>query len=365
MLNRRTLLKSGALAIGGAAAIDLQALAGPVARTHPPGLLELDRNENPYGPPQSAKRAVGEAMERGNRYLDGHELDAFRDQIAVREGVKRESVVLGAGSSEILWMAAVEFLGPGDVLLLGDPTFELIGRCAGLRGATVERVPVTAGQADDLDALTRRLSSRPKLVYLCHPNNPCGTMLATAEVRRFVLAAARQAPVLVDEAYLDYPDPELKGSMAELVRGGQNVIVARTFSKIYGLAGMRMGYAIAAPETARRLARHRFSVLNSLAVASASAALRDKNFVDLARKRNEEGRAIITAAFEKAGIRYAPSVTSFLWFDESRQPDLSARLRAQNILIPGGRFGGGWNRVTIGTIDETKRFAEALLSSRA
>ena len=359
MFDRRSLLKSGALAFG-AAALDLHALSGPVARTSSDGLLELDRNENPYGPPQSSKRAMLDAIARGNRYLDGAELNAFRDQIAAREGVKRESVVLGFGSSEILWMSAVEFLDPGDVLLLGHPTFELIGRVAGQKGATVERVPVTAGQVDDLTRMQDGLKKKPKLVYLCHPNNPCGTVLPADDLRQFVVSASAQAPVLVDEAYLEYADPTMKSSMAGLVRAGHDVIVARTFSKIYGLAGMRMGYAIARPEIVNRLARHRFSVLNSLAVAAASAALRDSAFVDMARKRNAEGRKIVVNALEAKGIRHIPSVTSFVWFDASGVPELPEKLREANILIPNGRFEGGWNRVTIGTIPEVERFAAAV-----
>lgn len=358
MLDRRTLLRSGALALG-ATALDLDLFAQPVARTQQ-GLLELDRNENPYGPSSAAKRAMVVAIGRGARYLDGDELDGFRDQIARREGVRRESVVLGAGSSEILWMSAVEFLGAGDVLLAGEPTFELIGRCAARLGATVERVPVTPTQIDDLGAMQAALAKKPKLVYLCHPNNPCGTMLPAGDVRQFVTAAARQTTVLVDEAYLDYPDPALKSSMAALVRNGQNVIVARTFSKIHGLAGLRMGYAIAPPELARRLSRHRFSVLNSLALAGASASLADGRFVEDARRRNAEGRAIVTRAFDEAGIRHIPSSTNFVWFDQSPAPDLPAKLRERKILIPQGRFAGGWNRVTVGTVAEAKAFASAL-----
>ncbi|HVR42139.1 MAG TPA: aminotransferase class I/II-fold pyridoxal phosphate-dependent enzyme, partial [Thermoanaerobaculia bacterium] len=273
MLTRRTLFRTSALALG-AAAIDLPALAGPVARTaRNDGWLELDRNENPWGPSEDARKAMIARIERGNRYLDADELDAFRDQIARREGVTRDHVVLGAGSSEILWMAASEFLGAGDVLLLGDPTFELIGRCAERRGASLERVPVTADQGDDLDRFAAKLDPKVRLVYLCWPNNPCGSLIPAGEMRSFVRAAAAKAPVLVDEAYLEYADGSLRSSMADLVRAGENAIVARTFSKIHGLAGMRMGYAVARPETARRLAAHRFSVLNSLALAAASAAL--------------------------------------------------------------------------------------------
>lgn len=359
MLTRRTLLRTGALAAG-AATIQLNAFAEPVARTNTPGWIELDRNENPYGPPESSRKAMLEALARGNRYLDGSEFDTFRDLIAARENVTRDSVVIGAGSSEILWMAAAEYLAPGASLVLGEPTFELIGRVAQQLGATVEAVPVDASQTDDLGALEKKIGDRTRLVYVCHPNNPCGSMIATATMREFVKRASQKAAVLVDEAYLDYVDAEGTQSMAALVRAGENVIVARTFSKVYGLAGMRVGYAIARPDIAKRLGSRRFSAINSLGLYAASAALRDRAFADLARKRNDEGRLIITRAFDAAGIRYIPSSTSFLWFDESKLPDLAARLREARILIPNGRFAGGWNRVTIGTIEEVGRFAEEL-----
>ena len=246
-------------------------------------------------------------------------------------------------------------------MLTSDPTFELIGRCAERLGATVERVPVNAKQMDDLPALEAALAKGPKLVYLCNPNNPCGTLVPPQELRTFVSRAARQAPVLVDEAYLEYADPSLATSMALLAARGENVIVARTFSKIFGLAGLRIGYAIAPPEIANRLSRHRFSVLNSLAIAAAAASVADGEFIEMARKKNAEGRAIVTRALDRAGLRHIPSSTNFVWFDQSPMPDLPVRLREKKILIPHNRFGGGWNRVTIGTADEAKAFASALV----
>ncbi|HEY0591803.1 MAG TPA: aminotransferase class I/II-fold pyridoxal phosphate-dependent enzyme [Thermoanaerobaculia bacterium] len=359
MLSRRTLLKTSAFAVG-AAGLDLSLLAGPVARTGAAStLIELDRNENPHGPSPAARKAMIERIERGNRYLDSDELNLFRDQIATREGVARENIVLGSGSSEILWMAAREFLSPGKTLLLGDPTFELIGRVAELGGATLEKIPVGDDQGDHLDRFDAKRAPAVKLVYLCWPNNPCGSMVPANDMRAFVSKAARTAPVLVDEAYLEYADGDLKTSMVDRVRAGEDVIVARTFSKIHGLAGMRMGYAIALPETAKRLAQHRFSVLNSLALAGASAALDDRGFQELSRKRNDEGKKVASTVLDELGIRYVPSSTSFVWFHEGDRK-LAGPLRERNILIPNGRFAGGWNRVTIGTAEEMARWAEAM-----
>ena len=355
MLSRRTFFRAGALAAG-AAALPLDLFSVPPPRT--PGWVELDRNENAYGPPESARRAIADAASRGNRYLDGDEMNAFRDQIARREGVTRDHIVLGSGSSEILWMAASAFLGSGDTLLLGDPTFELIGRCAERRDAKLVKVPVTAGQADDLAELEKGLADGVKLVYVCWPNNPCGTMPPAADIHSFVSKAAKRAPVLVDEAYLDYADPERKTSAVALVRGGGNVIVARTFSKIFGLAGMRMGYAVAQPDVARKLSPLRFSNLNTITLHAASAALADHEFVTMAVRRNAEGRAIACRALEAAGIEFVQPSASFVWFRGA--PDLPARLAAHHIRIPDGRFSGGWNRITVGTLEEMDAFARAM-----
>lgn len=358
MLTRRTLLRSSLVAAG-AASLDLGALAGPVARSASSKWIELDRNENPYGPSQAARKAMIDRIERGNRYLDGDELNAFRDQIAKREGVTREHIVLGAGSSEILWMAAREYLREGGTLVQGHPTFELIGRLAAQHGADIRRIAVTKAQQDDLDALGDACAKKASLLYLNWPNNPCGSMIGGAAMRDFVAAMAERLPVFVDEAYLDYADPALQESTVSLVREGADVIVARTFSKIHGLAGMRMGYAIAQPETARRLSAYRFSVLNSLAVAAASAALDDRPFQDLSRKRNGEAKKLVYRTFEEAGITCVPSSTSFVWFREEGR-GIASKLRERGILIPNGRFEGGWNRVTIGTLPEMERWAEVV-----
>lgn len=357
MLTRRSLFKTGALAAG-AVGLNLDLLAGPVARTSS-RWLELDRNENPWGPSPKVRKAIIERIERGNRYLDGDELDALRDRIAAREGVTRNHIAFGAGSSEILWMAAQQYLGGGRTLLQGSPTFELIGRLAERNGSKIVSVPVTEKQDDDLALLRTKAKAAPALTYLNWPNNPCGSMLSPSELKSFVTEAAAKGPVFVDEAYLEYADSSLASSMNRLVRDGADVIVARTFSKIHGLAGMRIGYAVAQPETARQLAGHRFSVINSLALAAAMAALDDPEFVELSRSRNAESRKVIYDAFDRAGIAWIPSSTNFVWFREGER-DLAGALREKGILIPRGRFRGGWNRVTVGTTEEVGRFAEAL-----
>jgi len=360
MLTRRSLFKTGALAAGAAGAIglNLDLLAGPIARTSSQW-LELDRNENPWGPSPRVRKAMIDRIERGNRYLDGDELDALRDRIASREGVTRDHIVIGAGSSEILWMAAQEYLGQGRTLLQGTPTFELIGRLAERNGSKIESVPVTEKQDDDLSALRTKQKGGAALLYLNWPNNPCGSMLPASDLKSFVSEAAQKGPVFVDEAYLEYADPTLSTSMNRVVRDGGDVIVARTFSKIHGLAGMRIGYAVSQPETARRLAAHRFSVINSLGLAAAIAALDDPEFVELSRSRNVECRKVICDAFDAAGIGWIPSSTNFVWFREGDR-DLAGAFREKGILIPRGRFSGGWNRVTVGTADEVQRFAEVL-----
>ena len=358
MLNRRSLIKSSALALG-AASFDLTTLAGPLARTSS-GWIELDRNENPYGPSPAARKAMIDRIERGNRYLDVDELNAFRDRIAKREGVTRDHIVLGAGSSEILWMAAEEFLGEGKTLVQGHPTFELIGRLAETRGSRVERIAVTPKQEDDFDAI-RKAGKSASLVYFNWPNNPCGTMAPASAMKGLAKDLAQNCAVFVDEAYLEFADPSLESSTASLVKQGANVIVARTFSKIHGLAGMRMGYAVAQPDVVKRLASYRFSVLNSLALAASAAALDDDDFIASSHRLINDGKKGLYRTFDDLGVRCIPSSASFVWFYEGDR-NWAPRLRERQILIPSGRFSGGWNRVTVGTSEELGRFSEAVRS---
>ena len=328
---------------------------------------QLHANENPYGPCESARRAMAAEVASANRYVDlaGGTAD-LTALIAAREGVSPECVVLGHGSTEVLHMAALA-IGTGDgETLTADPTFPVLARQVESAGGRVRRVPLDATHAHDLEAMARAVTESTRLVYVCNPNNPTGTLVAPARLRAFCDEVSRRAPVLVDEAYVEYVDPAERASVVDLVRSGANVVVARTFSKIYGLAGVRVGYAIARPDLVARLNRYRIGLLNRVGHAGALASLGDAEFVASSRRRTAEAREFTVAALASAGIACPASRTNFVFAGVgAARRDLPAALARSGIRVNwrGEPLASDWMRITIGTMDEMRRFAAAMRES--
>jgi histidinol-phosphate aminotransferase len=356
-ISRRDWIKTGAFAAAAAGALHtVRVDAGA------PAPVPLLANENPYGPSEAARRAIAAAIPLANRYSgDGAGgTEELKRLIAEREGLAPECVVLGAGSSEVLFMAALAF---GGEIVTADPTFGLLRLYAERAGATVHRVPLDAKMAHDLEAMRARVTSTTSLVYVCNPNNPTGTLLPGATVRAFCEEVSPRAAVLVDEAYVEYVDPKTDASAVELVRKGANVVVARTFSKIYGLAGLRIGYALARPDLAARLADRRVGNVGKLAYEAALASLRDREFVATSRARNAAARAFTVDALAKLGIRCPESHGNFVYANVgARNRHVPVALAERGLLLTwnGRPLGGDWMRVTIGTDAEMRRFAAAL-----
>jgi histidinol-phosphate aminotransferase len=361
-MNRREWIKTGAVAAGAAAVARPAAGAAPRAGAQP-GVAFLAANENPYGPPAGALRAAQEAARSGNRYARPAAVSALKQAIARREGLTPEHVVLGAGSSEVLCAAAIAFCAGGGELVAPDPTFMVLPRYAERLGATVRMVGLTGRFEHDLDAMDAGVSRATRLVYLCNPNNPTGSVTATDRLRAFCDAVSRRAPVFVDEAYLEYLDDPAAASMAGFVREGRDVVVSRTFSKIFGLAGLRVGYALARPELAARLEQFRTSPPGPLGVAAALACAGDDAFVAASRRRNAEARAYAESAIAGLGLEVAPSRANFLWVRVGpANRGLPAALAARGVAITwdAAPLRGDWARVSVGTMDEMRRFAVAL-----
>jgi histidinol-phosphate aminotransferase len=359
-ISRRDWIKTGAFAAAAAGALHtVRVDAGA------PAPVPLLANENPYGPSEAARRALVAAIPAANRYSgDGAGgTDELKRLIAEREGLAPECVVLGAGSSEVLFMAALAFgLGSGEIVT-ADPTFGLLRLYAERVGVTVHRVPLDAKMAHDLEAMRSRVTAKTSLVYVCNPNNPTGTLLPGATVRAFCEEIATRATVLVDEAYVEYVDPKVDASAVDLVRKGANVVVARTFSKIYGLAGLRIGYALARPDLAARLSERRVGNVGKLAYEAALASLRDRDFVTTSRSRNAAARAFTVDALAKLGIRCPESHGNFVYANVgTRNRKVPVALAERGLLLTwnGRPLAGDWMRVTIGTDAEMRRFAAAL-----
>ena len=252
-MNRRHWLGRSALA---AAAMALARVpAGAASARVGGGLIKLDQNENPYGISQRTEQAILAALQFAHRYPHS-ELAALHDLIAEREKVPRNCVLLSAGSTELLAYACLLFGGgDGKEVLVAEPTYAGFANYAERLNGALLRVPVNDRWETDLDRLAGRLTKNSSLVYVCNPNNPTGTMADSARLRQFCEDIAGKAIVVVDEAYYELVEDSRRASMVDLVRKGADVIVARTFSKLYGLAGLRVGYGIAKPELTAQLLR--------------------------------------------------------------------------------------------------------------
>ncbi len=307
-LSRRNLLRNlGAGAIVGAAAPALRAfplapateaaLWGNSAPAPQPGAataadpILLYRNENPYGPSEKVLAVLRDSAASGNRY-PRTEYDTLVDQLAALHKVKREQIVLGCGSGEILCMAAMAFLKPGKTLVEAAPTFPALGKLAQTAGIEVADVPLNKMFEHDLPTMLDRANSSAGLVYIVNPNNPTGSLTPRKDIDAFLAKLPASIPVLVDEAYHHFAAPGgAYESFLDRPINDSRLIVARTFSKIYGLAGMRIGYAVATPEMAKRLAAGfpGWSV-SVVSARAASAALDDVDYVRLGVKRNSGDR---------------------------------------------------------------------------
>ncbi len=334
----------------------------------PARIVKLASNENPLGVPDSAKRAMAEAMTEIGRYPDDAGYDLKR-ALATKLGVDDEWIVLGAGSSDILITAAMTFAGNGGRVVHSQYGFVVYGIAAQKVGAEIVVVPATPGLGHDLDAMRDAvLAGTPaSLVYLANPSNPTGTFADAAALEAFLEAMPHETVVVLDEAYTEYLEPHQRYDSTAWVRRFANLIVSRTFSKAYGLAGLRIGYGIAQPTVTNLMNRVRAAFnVNALAQAAAIAALGDQAFLDESYRVNRDGYAQLTRAFDAAGIAYVPSSGNFVLFKAGDAPDAGAKvnvalLKRGVIVRPVANYGlPQWLRVSIGTEAENAAFLAAL-----
>jgi len=351
------------LAAGAAAAVVRPAISfakQPEHATGTAGIVRLSANENPYGPSAKANEAMKNAHSMCNRYPDEAN-DVLIDKIAKINNVNREQVVLGDGSSEILKLCAETFTGPTQgKLIAADPTFEAILEYAKPDGAEVVKVPLTSSFAHDLPKMSG--PAKGGLIYICNPNNPTASITPKNDLREFIANAQRETMILVDEAYFHYADSPDYESMIPLVKDHPNLIVARTFSKIYGMAGLRCGYCVAQPETIKRM--HPFQMwdsVNIMALAAASASLDDPEQVPNGQRLNSEAKAFVISELDKLGYKLIPSQANFFMFDCKRPVvPLIQALKQRNVQV-GRLFPAlpSHMRVTIGKKSEMEAFLSA------
>jgi len=322
----------------------------------------LDHNENPLGPSPLAVKAIQCLLQGIHRYPDCHGHD-LRERLAERFGVTPAHIALGNGSSELIDLCARCFLGPGAEAIVGDPAFAFYGRAIQAVGSQRVSVPLNALR-HDLPAMAQQITARTRAVFIGNPNNPTGTCVPPHEIAAFIEALPDGVIIVFDEAYREYMPEELQPDTVRYVKEARPVIILRSFSKIYGLSGLRIGYAIASPECVALLdkARQPFNV-NLLAGAAALAALDDVTHLEGSRELNETGKQYLYQAFEELGLRYVPTAANFILVDLDRDGEqVVAALAERRVAVCSlVRYGLRTSlRVTIGTPRENERFIAAL-----
>jgi histidinol-phosphate aminotransferase len=334
----------------------------------PTGPTLLSWNENALGLAPAARQAVTQAIGAAHRYPDSQR-EALIEALAARHGVGPESVILGNGSTEILQMVIQAATSPNAVLVLADPTFEAVSRYQRPLPYQTERVPLDAHFGHDIERMKEVTEAhrRPAVVYLCNPNNPTATITASADIDAWIREAPETVTFLVDEAYYEYVEAPGYWSAARWIAERPNVIVARTFSKIYAMAGLRLGYALAHPSTVERLREFMSSDnANALALAAGLASLADADLIPRSRAANARSKKIVHDCLDELDLAYLPSHTNFLMH---RIPgDLDTYF--QRMLDHGFRVGRPFppltshNRLSLGLPAEMERFVEVLRDFR-
>ena len=331
-------------------------------------IIRLSSNENPYGPSPRALQAMTDSFGLACRYPDEH-AELLIDELAKTNGVNRDQILLGDGSGEILKLCAVAFTGPisnakegpsgRGKLVVADPTFEAILNHAKISGAEVVKIPLNSTFAHDLPKMSA--AAKEGLIYICNPNNPTASITPKDELRDFIAKAPRQTMILVDEAYHHYADSPGYESVIPLIKDHPNLVVARTFSKIYGMAGLRCGYCVGQHLAIERMRPHQpWDSINIMALVAATASLNDPNQVANGQRLNNEAKAFVISALDAMDYKQIPSQANFIMFDVKRPVvPLIQALKQRNVQV-GRLFPALPNhmRLTIGKKAEMEAFLQ-------
>jgi histidinol-phosphate aminotransferase len=331
------------------------------------GLVRLSSNENAFGFSPRAKARMLAALESGN-YYNRDEVTAMVRLAARKEGVPPEWILPTHGSGPVLLLTAAAYSRPGVNVVNVAPGYPQLTTAFAAHGGSIKYVPVGANHGYDFNALRAAIDTDTVIVYICNPNNPTGVLADPVELRRFILEVPPEILVFVDEAYLELSDGGLAANtMAPLVLQRKNLIISRTFSKAYGLAGFRAGYGIAHPEVLARLSKFYQGGPSYLAAIAAQEALQDQEWLAYSVEQYRSVRAYVTAEFDRLGLPYADPQGAFILFRTGMDSaEFQRRMRRENILVT-RPFGLGeqtgwedWARVSIGTKDEMDLFLAAL-----
>lgn len=333
------------------------ALRPDLIKASPATIVRLSSNENPYGPSPAALKAMTDGFSLAWRYPDEY-ADLLADELARLNGVPVDQILLGDGSGEILKLSAAAFTGKDKQIVTANPTFEAIARHAGVAGAEVVKIDLASDYSHDLKKMLAAANGAG-LVYICNPNNPTASITPAKELSEFLAKLSPATVVLVDEAYHHYVESKDYESVIPLVKDYPNLIVARTFSKIYGMAGLRCGYCVTQTANISRMRTHQiFDSVNIMALVAALASLKDVDQVTRGRRMNSEVKKNVCTELDTLGFRYIPSHANFMMIDLRREvrPVINA-MRSRGVEV--GRLFPAlptFMRVTVGTGPEMKQF---------
>ncbi len=366
--NRRKWLKQLGLIFLGAGIAPLETFASPIIKNshfipdpEDGPTVRISSNENPYGPSPMARTAMVESINLSNRY-QWEMIRALISAIATKNSITSDNVLVGAGSTQIIDMS-IQFaaIKKGN-FILADPTFSRWSGSAEKLGLKKISVPLTKSKVHDLTAMMNAINSETRMVYLCNPNNPTGTICQHDTLVSFIEKATKKTLVIVDEAYLDYTN---EASLSKLTTNNENLIITKTFSKIYGLAGARIGYAIAHTKTIEKLTYLQSGSnisISAVSLAGALASLKDDAFINQSYSQNEKTRAYTIQQLERLNIACIPSHTNFIYFSLTNyKKDFFSLLKANK--IEGTMIyeeNGKWSRITVGTMTEMQKFISAI-----
>lgn len=335
-------------------------------KTDENGVVRLSSNENPLGVSPAAREAIIEAIVESNRY--GGKRREVMEELARYLGVQPDNITLGFGSTEILQVCTQTFQGPNTPLIAAEPTFEDVMDYQDTMPFEVKLIPLTADLQHDVGRMREEASRRPSLVYFCNPNNPTGTITSSADIDAWIAEAPETTTFLMDEAYLEYVTDDRYWDTLKWIESKPNVIVIRTFSKIFAMAGLRLGFAVTHPTTAARLAEH--TVQNSpnvLAGAAALASLKDEGLVERSITVNAEAKEIVHTTLDELGLEYLPTNANFIMHRINGDLATYRDRMADTGLLVGRNFPPmlDHNRLSFGLPNEMDRWASTIKDFRS
>lgn len=321
-------------------------------------VVKLASNENPFGCSAKVNQALKEAISDLSLYPDGN-ATVLRNRLAEKLGLQADQFIFGAGSNEIITFIAQIFLNPGDESIYATPSFSWYDTAVRSTGANPVTIPLK-DYTHNLEAMKTAITEKTKIIWICNPNNPTGTMITADEQDAFLQAVPSNVVVVLDEAYYEFAQGDAYPESIPLLEKYPNLIILRTFSKVYGLASLRVGYGVASPEIISYLNRVRppFNV-NTLAQVAAVAALEDQQFVQKTLTENEKGLEYLYSAFEQLNLYYVKSHANFVWVKTPlASGEMFQKLMHKGVIVR--PFMENWLRITVGTEEQNKTLIQAL-----